>query len=152
MNTVVIIYIYHDLETERLLNYMSVWFISTWMHTYGLAITLFIIHASSMHHPCIIHVLSLLYPCIIRTSSIHHLYIICTSSVNHSYIIHTSSIHPYECISNSLFVHHPWAKHALAIHHPFIINYQWFIHANLMEWWWWWFSPLKKISWIVESY
>ena len=107
---------YHDLETERLLNYMSVWFISTWMHTYGLAITLFIIHASSMHHPCIIHVLSLLYPCIIRTSSIHHPYIICTSSIHHPYIIHTSSIHPYECIINSLFVHHPWAKRALAMH------------------------------------
>ena len=33
---------------------MSVWFISTWMHTYGYAITLFIIHASSMHNSCII--------------------------------------------------------------------------------------------------
>ena len=120
---------------------MSVWFISTWMHTYGLAITLFIIHASSMHHPCIIHVLSLLYPCIIRTSSIHHPYIICTSSIHHPYIhMNASSIH-YLCII-----------HELNVHWPCIINYPWFIHANLMEWWWWWLSPLKKISWIVESW
>ena len=99
----------------------------------------------TFYHPCIINASSMHNSCIILALPMHHPYIIHTSSVHYLYIIRTSFIyHPYECIINSLFVHHQWAKHALAI--------PWFIHANLMEWWWWWLSPLKKISWIVESW